>query len=229
MNELLAKLEANNAAMEARLDEIDGGAGQDVPVFKVPLIGVRNAGVTINNSEQDISFAIRHYRRDKNKKLPPEFLRVDLKRPGTDLPVARILCQYPLDENGQQIPFEMELDKNGNETGYPVTLPMAEYKFILSPHPSRVKDPQIIYAAHLVYLMLSGVKIHREPWVDCLLIDRLPTDRYELQPVDACMYCGRTLYKPASIDSGFGPICGARLQKQFAYDTTVVRWKAGEA
>lgn len=227
--ELLARLAASRAATQAKLDALrDGGANDDVPVFKIPLIGVRNAKVTINNGEQDISFAIRHFRRDKDKKLPPEYLRVDVKRPGTDLPVGRILCKYPdpeLDEDGNPVPVEMELDAQGNSTGHPVSLPMAEYQFVLSPHPLRVKDPQIIYAAHLTYLMLSGVKIHREPWVDCLLIDREPTDRYELQPVEACMYCGRTLYKPSSIDSGFGPICGRRLESQFkGYDTTVVQW-----
>lgn len=228
--ELLARLAATRAETQAKLDALtDGGASDDVPVFKVPLIGVRNARVTINNGEQDISFAIRHFRRDKNRKLPPEYLRVDVKRPGTDLPVGRILCKYPdpeLGEDGLPVPVEMELDAQGRETGHPVSLPMAEYQFILSPHRLCVKDPQIIYAAHLTYLMLSGVKIHREPWTDCLLIEREPTNRYELQPVDACMYCGRLLYKPSSIDSGFGPICGARLENQFkGYDTTVVQWK----
>lgn len=204
---LVSQMDASSKEMEQMLDSWDSDETEeagDIPILRVPLVGVVKAELTINNGEQDLTFRIARYRRDKDKKLPPELFWVDVRSPGARygyLPVAMIRCTYTKGD------------------GF-----VPEYEFVLRNTHMAVKDPVVMYAAHLTYLMLSGVRFRTDAWTDCLLIEREPTDRYEFQQVTRCMRCGRKLTKPASIDQGFGPRCARGLAEQFKYDTTVVRW-----
>lgn len=242
--ELLAQIAAHNAALEAKIEqqalENEQGGGD---LFPIPLVGVTKAEITINNGETDVTILIKRYRPNEKKdklerKRPPKWFWVNVRDVHSrfgDRPVAIIRCVYENPAEADRIDEDESSDDQpsvfgpeARELKVPFAIP--EYKFELR-NPRNldgstiqpVTDRAVIYAAHLVFLRLSGVNLATEQWTDACGILREPTDRYEFQRVTSCMACGRKLVKPSSIDDGFGPICSAKLKKK--YDTKTLKWK----
>lgn len=69
-----------------------------------------------------------------------------------------------------------------------------------------------LYAAHLTFLYLTGIDPSEQVFVDLHGRRREPSDAYSIQPVTACVRCGRKLTAPASIESAYGPECRRLIQ-----------------
>jgi hypothetical protein len=64
-----------------------------------------------------------------------------------------------------------------------------------------------LYAAHLTFLYLIGIDPGRQAFVDLQGRRREPCREYVIQPISACLRCGRKLTAPASIETAYGPEC----------------------
>jgi hypothetical protein len=205
--------------------------GRDL--IPIPLVGVTKAEITINNGNHDVTIRVARWRpKEKNnlhKKRPPKWFWVDVRDPGTTFgytPVAVIHCDYENPEEADRIDEDDSSDESlGSSEVKELVVPFAipDYRFELRNDSRRTTDRAVIYAAHLVFLRLSGTNLATEPWKDACGIQRDPTDRYEFQAVTSCMRCGRKLVKPSSIGDGFGPICAGILRTK--YDTKTLKWK----
>lgn len=233
--ELLAQLAEERARLEAQIEQMaqdneETGSGD---LFPIPLVGVTKAEVTVNNGTNDVTVRVMRYRpkepKDLHKKRPPKWFWVDLRDFGTQYgysKVAVIHCDYQDPAEADRIDEDDSTDETpspGAEKVLAVPFQIPSYRFELRNSPDRITDRAAIYAAHLVFLRLTGVNISQEKWTDATGVEREPTDRYEFQRVIACMRCGRKLVKPSSIDDGFGPVCSAKLKKK--YDTKTLKWK----
>jgi len=200
--------EANRAI---RNNEFENYGPSNIQILR-PLLGLKKAELTINNGTYDMTFVVEGHWKDmpgkrgsdrKKNHEQADWHFVSVHSPGTQYkttPVAVIFPKFGPGANG-----------------------LPEYVFKLSTNKRATKLVPIIYAAHIVFLQLSGVNIQHEEWIDATGQKKAPTNKYEIQAVTSCMCCGRQLYKPSSIDRGFGPVCAVRIAKAFGYDTKAFR------